>query len=297
MITELPLAALSLDPVSDWNQLTTYPFMVQALEAGTIVAVLAGALGWFMVLRRQTFAGHTLAVIAFPGASAAALAGLPVAAGYYAFCGLGALVLAGPSREGGRGRSSESAAIGTVQALALGLGFLFVSLYAGQLGDVQTMLFGTFLGITSGQVVTLLAIAGAVLAILALAARPLLFASVDPGVARARGVPTSLLDAGFLLALGLTVAAIAQITGALLVFALLVTPAATVQRLTARPLAGVLLSAALALAVTWIGLTAAYFSPYPVGFWVTSTSFGLYVLVRIAAAGGSLRRWRLVTVG
>jgi zinc/manganese transport system permease protein len=288
MSTEL--AALSWNPVSDWNQLTTYPFMVQALEAGTIVAVMAGAIGWFMVLRRQTFAGHTLAVIAFPGAAAATLAGLPVAIGYYGFCGAGALVLSAASREGMRGRSTESAAIGAVQAFALGLGYLFVTLYHGQLGDLQALLFGTFLGITAGQVMVLLLVAIATVGILALVFRPLLFASVDPAVARARGVPTVVLDVGFLLLLGLAVAATAQITGALLVFALLVTPPATAQLLTTRPVRGLVLAVLIALGVTWLGLGVAYFSPYPVGFWVTSFSFGLYVLVRIAVAatGGRL---------
>jgi zinc/manganese transport system permease protein len=278
------MAALSWNPISDWSQLTTYPFMVQALEAGTIVAVMAGAIGWFMVLRRQTFAGHTLSVIAFPGAAAASLAGLPVAVGYYGFCGLGALALAAVSREGMRGRSSESAAIGAVQASALALGYVFLTLYHGQLSDLEALLFGTFLGITAEQVTTLLVVAIATIVALAAVARPLLFTSLDPAVARACGVATHALDVGFLLLLGLVVAATAQITGALLVFALLVTPAATAQQLTARPALGLALSALIALAVTWIGLTVAYFSPYPVGFWVTSLSFGLYVLVRIAAA-------------
>jgi zinc/manganese transport system permease protein len=278
------IAGLSWNLVSDWNQLTTYPFMVQALEAGAIVAIVAGAIGWFMVLRRQTFAGHTLAVVAFPGAAAASLAGLPLALGYYGFCGFGALALSAASREGMRGRSSESASIGSLQALALGLGFLFVTLYHGQLSDLQALLFGTFLGITSGQVLTLLWIGVAAVAVLGLVARPLLFASVDPVVARARGVPTLALDVGFLLLLGLTVAATAQITGALLVFALLVTPAATAQRLTTHPAAGLALSVLIAFAVTWLGLGVAYFSPYPVGFWVTSFSFGLYVIVRVAEA-------------
>jgi zinc/manganese transport system permease protein len=256
--------------------------MVQALEAGTIVAVMAGAIGWFMVLRRQTFAGHTLAVVAFPGAAAAALAGLSVVIGYYAFCALGALVLAAASGPGVRGQSSESAAIGTLQAFGLALGFLFVSLYQGQLSDLETLLFGTFLGITAAQVQTLLWIAIAAVAILFLSVRPLLFASIDGAVARARGVPTAAVDMGFLLLLGLAVASTAQITGALLVFALLVTPAATAQQLTARPDLGLALSVVVALLVTWIGLAIAYFSPYPVGFWVTSISFGLYVVVRVA---------------
>ncbi len=123
--------------------------------------------------------------------------------------------------------------------------------------------------------------------LLSLAVRPLLFASVDPDVARAIGVPVGLLGFGFLLVLGLAVAETSQITGALLVFALLVTPAATAQRLTPRPGVGIVLSVGIALAVTWLGLTLAYYSVYPVGFFVTSLSFGLYVLVRLAQAARS----------
>ena len=278
------LAALSLDPVSNLEQMTAYPFMVNALWAGTIVAVMAGAIGWFMILRRQTFAGHTLAVTAFPGAAAATLAGLPLAVGYFGACGLGALLLAAVGRDGASSTANESAAIGTLQAFGLGLGYLFVVLYGGQLSSLEALLFGSFLGITAGQVQTLLWIAVAALAVLALIGRPLLFASVDGPVARAANVPTRALGFGFLVLLALAVAATAEITGALLVFALLVTPAATAQRLTARPGLGIALSVALALAVTWVGLTIAFFSPYPVGFWVTTLSFGLYVAVRVGEA-------------
>lgn len=283
----LPEAAifqgLSWNLLSDLQQLFSYGFMVNALEAGTIVAVMAGVTGWFMVLRRQAFAGHTLSVIAFPGAAAASLAGLPLAVGYFSFCGLGALTLAGIAGSR-RSHSSESAAIGSLQALALALGFLFVSLYHGVLNSVDSLLFGTFLGITGDQVMTLLAVAAATVAVLAGCARPLLFASVDADVARAAGVPTQLLEFGFLLVLGLSVAATSQITGALLVFALLVTPAATAHQLTSRPLLGVMLSIAIALAVTWLGLALAYFSIYPVGFYVTSLAFALYVVVRLGRA-------------
>jgi zinc/manganese transport system permease protein len=128
----------------------------------------------------------------------------------------------------------------------------------------------------------LLALAVLVFAVLAAIARPLLFASIDADVARASGVPVAALSTGFLLLLGLAVAATSQITGALLVFALLVTPAATAQLVTPRPGLGLALSVAIGLAVTWVGLAIAYFSIYPVGFWVTSLSFGLYVVVRIA---------------
>jgi zinc/manganese transport system permease protein len=276
----IELAGLSWNPVGDFEQLTEFPFMVQALEAGTIVAVMAGAVGWFMVLRRQTFAGHTLSVVAFPGAAGATLAGLPLALGYFGACGVAALALSLVSRPGAE-PGGESAAIGAVQAFGLGLGFLFVTLYSGQLSDLESLLFGTFLGITATQVQTLLWVALAALALLAAIGRPLLFASVDGAVARAAGVPTGALALAFLLLLGLAVAATAEITGALLVFALLVTPAATAQQITARPGFGLALSVALALAVTWLGLGISYFSPYPVGFWVTSLSFGLYVAVRI----------------
>jgi zinc/manganese transport system permease protein len=272
---------LSWSPASDVRQLFAYHFMVNALVSGTAVAVMAGAVGWFMVLRRQTFAGHTLAVIAFPGAAAAALAGAPVALGYFGACAAGAVALAGVSADRGGSHARESAATGTVQSLGLALGFLFVALYHGLLTDLQSLLFGTFLGISDGQTRTLLVVAAATLVVLALVARPLLFSSVDPAVARAAGVPVRVLAFCFLLLLGFAVAATSQITGALLVFALLVTPAATAHRLTSRPLLGLVLSIAIGVVVTWLGLALSFFSIYPVGFYVTSLAFAAYIAVRV----------------
>jgi zinc/manganese transport system permease protein len=264
----------------DLGQLFDYQFMVNALEAGGVVAVMAAVVGWFMVVRRQTFAGHTLSVIAFPGAAAAGLAGIPVAWGYYAACATGALALS-PAVRRGRSYSSESAMIGTVQAVGLACGFLFVALDHTVLNGLNGILFGTFLGIDSGQVVALAAVAAATVALIALAGRPLLFASLDAEVAAATGVPVRALGLVFLLVLGLAVAATAQITGSLLVFTLLVTPAATAQVLTPRPATGLAIAVGIALAVTWTGLAIAYYSPYPVGFWITSLSFALYVLARV----------------
>lgn len=275
---------LSWNLVEDVRRLLTYHFMVNALEAGTAVAVMAGAIGWFMVLRRQTFAGHTLAVIAFPGAAGASLAGLPLAAGYFGACVAGALALAGVSADRTGSHSRESAATGTVQAFALGLGFLFVGLYHGLLNGLDALLFGTFLGITDTQAQTLVGVATGALLVLAVAGRPLLFASVDGDVARAAGVPVRALSLGFLLLLGLAVAATSQITGALLVFALLVAPAATAQQLTARPFRGLALSVGIGLAVTWLGLALAYFSIYPAGFFITSLAFAAYVFARVFRA-------------
>jgi zinc/manganese transport system permease protein len=255
-----------------------YPFMVNALEAGTIVALIAAVAGWFMVVRRQAFAGHTLAVMSFPGASAAALAGIPLAAGYFASSAAAAVAIAAGSRgRDGRDPVQESAVIGTVQVAGLALGFLFLSLYGGILESLETMLFGSFLGITHDEVLGLLAVAAATLLFFAIAGRPLLYASVDPLAARARGVPVRLLEPAFLVVLGLAVAATAQITGVLLVFALLVAPAAAAQELTPRVWLGLTLTAAIALALTWIALTLAYYTDYPVGFYVTSLGFAAWV--------------------
>ncbi len=275
---------VSPNPIADLRELFTFPFMVNALAAGTIVAVLAGIVGWYVVLRRQTFASHTLSVMAFPGATGAALAGLPTALGYYVACTVGALAI---GRFGGGGRSrqqGESAVIGTVQTVGLAAGFLFLSLNQAVLGGPETLLFGTFLGISRGQVLALLLVAIAALIMLTALARPLLFASVDREVARAGGVPVAALDAAFLLVLGLAIAATSQLTGALLVFALLVAPAAAAQQLTLRPVAGLVLSVVFALLTIWLALAIAYFSIYPVGFYVTTIGFVVYVLARVAGA-------------
>jgi len=263
------------------GQLFQYPFMVHALEAGTAVAVLAASVGWFVVQRRQAFTGHTLSVMAFPGAAGAALAGAPTTLGYYVACLVAALALGRSRRPQARGYVGESATVGTVQAVGLALGFLFLSLNHAVLDGLETLLFGTFLGVSQGQVVTLFVVAAVTLAALAVVGRPLLFATVDPVLARARGVPVAVLDLAFLLILAVAVAATTQITGALLVFALLIAPPATAQLITMRPLPGLLLSIALAIAIAWLALGIAYFSIYPVGFYTTTFAFAVYVLVRM----------------
>jgi zinc/manganese transport system permease protein len=287
MLTASALAAAgpSLNPISDLNQLTAYPFMVNAIEAGTIVALMAAVVGWFMVLRRQTFAGHTLSVMAFPGATGALLVGLSAATGYFLLSGLAALVIGTSAGvQARRNRSQESAITGTVQAFALACGFLFLTVYKGVLANYESLLFGSFLGITAGQVLALAAVAAAALGLLAVAGRPLLFASLDEGIARARGVPTRALNLGFLLLLGLAVAETAQITGALLVFALLVAPPATAQLITARIVPSLALSVILGVIITWVGLALAYFYGYPVGFYITTIAFVTYVVARLARA-------------
>ena len=275
--------SFSLNPVTDFDQLVQYPFMVNALEAGTIVAVVAALVGWFVVLRRESFVGHTLSVMSFPGASGAALAGLPLATGYFVFCVGGALAIAFGSRVAGRrSLAQESAVVGTVGAVALGLGYLFLSLYGGILESVETLLFGSFVGITRGQVELLLVVAVLVGLVLATAGRPLFYASVDERTAKADGVPVRALSVVFLVLVGLAVAATAQIVGVLLVFALLVAPAATAQQLTARIGWSLALAVALAVLTTWAALTLSYFTNDALGFFVTTIALVLYAAARAA---------------
>ncbi|WP_369389873.1 metal ABC transporter permease [Streptomyces sp. CG1] len=261
--------------LADFQEMWSYPFMVNAFRAGAVVAVVSAVVGWFVVLRRQTFAAHTISAVAFPGAAGALLLGVSAVYGYFTLCLAAALVIA--ALRGG-GDHHESALTGTVQAFLLASGFLFIALYKGLLEGPQTILFGTFLGITSSQVTVLTVVGAVVLAVLALIGRPLLFASVDPQVAAGRGVPVRALSVVFLVLLGAATAEASQITGTLLVFALMVIPAATAQVLTARPALSLALAVLLAFAATWLGLTAAYYSPYPLGFFVTSIAFAGYVL-------------------
>lgn len=263
---------------SDVQQLFIFHFMVNALWAGTISAVLAGVVGWFMVLRRQTFAGHSLSVVAFPGAAAATWLGISALWGYFGFCFAAAVAIGlGSPRSRTSGSSGESALIGVVQAFALACGYLFVVLYHGFLDETQSLLFGTFLGVTDTQVLVLAGVAIGALVVLLVLGRRLLFSSVDPVLADAQGVGSRWTGLLFVVVLGLTVAEVSQITGALLVFALLVMPSAAAQQLSTKPGVCIALSTALAMVVTWLGLGFSYFSSYPTGFWVTTVGMAVYL--------------------
>jgi zinc/manganese transport system permease protein len=285
------VATSSVDSV--FHQLFAYHFMVNAFAAGTIVAMVAGIVGWFMVLRRQSFVGHTLAVVSFPGAAAAIWLGVSATLGYFAGSVAAAVVIALVPRSGsGSPSSEESAVIGTVQAFALACGVLFVSLYGGFLDSLTGLLFGTFLGVSDRQVLVLALVGLGVLAVMAVIGRPLLFASVDADVAAARRVPVRTLSVVFLLVLGCTAAEVSQITGALLVFALLVMPAAAAQQLTARPARSLVATVAIGVAVTWSALAVAYFSVYPVGFFVTTFGFAAYLVAAGIRVGAQRARRR-----
>jgi len=270
----------SWDLVADIQLLLQFHFMQNAFVAGTLVALLAGAAGYFVVLRGQSFAAHMLSQVGFPGAAAGVLLHLSPVLGLIVFCLAAALGIGCAGRNVDAGHRSESAAIGSILAFSLGLGLLFFRLYAGSAAGIYSFLFGTILGISDRDVQLTLAVATVSLGALVVIGRPLVFATVDPDVAEARGVNVWLLSIAFLVILALAVAIAVQIVGTLLIFALLVAPGASALQLTARPGVALGLSIALSLAFTWLGLALAYFTDLPVGFFITSLAFATYVAVR-----------------
>lgn len=271
---------VSWNPLADAQALLQFAFMRNAFAAGTIVAVIAGVVGYFVVLRSLSFAGHALAHIGFAGATAAVVIGWNPIAGLLAFTigsglGMGAL---------GKRIYGRDVVIGIVLAWTLGLGVLFLSLYTGYATEAYALLFGEILGISQQDVVVTLIVGLATLLALLAIYRPLLFASLDEEVAEARGVPTRWLAIAFMALLALAVAEATQVIGVLLIFALLITPAAIAERLTARPGYAIAISVALALVFTWSGLIAAFYLPYPVSFFITTFAFAAYLCVRLAAA-------------
>jgi zinc/manganese transport system permease protein len=271
----------------------SYHFMQNALLAGTIVALVAGIVGYFMVLRGESFAGHSLANIGFAGAAGAALLGVPALVGLVGLGALGALGVGALGDRVSHSRARNDVAVGAILALALGFGVLFERLSSAKASSVYAILFGSPLGVTDADLRAIALTALVTLLVIALIARPLLFVSLDPVVAASRGAPARLLSYGFLLLLALAVAQATQVVGVLLIFALLVAPAATAQRLTARVGRGVALSVGIALLTTWSSLIAAYLSSYPVGFFITTLALGGYLAARLAqAVAGSVSRAR-----
>ena len=265
-----------------FQQMLALDFMRQAFVAGGCVAIAAGLVGYFVVLRNQVFTADALGHTAFTGSLGGLLAGLNVVAGAFAGCVAVALAI---GSFGGRGRGRD-VAIGTVFAWVLGIGVLFLTLYttsrsaaSGAVG--VSVLFGSILSLEPGQAALTSAAAAATVAVMLLIARPLLFVSVDPDVAAARGVPARALTAMFLVVVAVTVAESVQAVGALLVFALLVTPAAIAQRMTARPWLSMWLAAAVALAVVWLGLVLAFYLSYPASFFITALAFAAFLLTRL----------------
>lgn len=276
-------------------------FMRNALLAGTFIALACGVSGWFVVLRAQVFAGDALSHVAFPGALAAAAAGIDERVGLFAAtvlvgAGIGLLGLSGAAgaRRGGivratGGSAGQDTAIGIVFTFVLGLGVFFLTLFsmgAGGGAGIQAAhtLFGSIYGLGGGEARVAAAVAlaatGGVLAI----GRPLLFASLAPDIAAARGVPARLLSVGFLALLGVIAAEATQAVGALLLLGLLTGPAAAAHRLTGKPFAGIALAGMLGVGAMWGGLALGYAMPQlPPSTAIVTLAVGVYYASTIVA--------------
>jgi zinc/manganese transport system permease protein len=242
--------------------------MNNAFAAAGIVAVVSGVVGYFLVMRGQTFAGHALSHIGFAGATGAGLIGLAPLWGLLGFT-LAAGIAMGLLSER---ISNRDVAIGVVLALALGFGLLFLHYYTSFATQATALLFGNVLAVDHGMIATLAVLGIITLVALGLIMRPLIFASLQPELAEAKGVPLRFVSTAFLAIVALAVSECAQIVGVLLVFTLMVGPPAAAQRLTTGLWSGLMLAAALALAEAWLGLTLAYHTDWPVSFCIAVLS-------------------------
>jgi len=262
-----------------------YEFMRTAFAAGGIVAVLSGLVGYFLVLRGQTFAGHALSHVGFTGATGAILFGLSPLTGLVGFT-----VLAGMAMGFlGEKIAARDVAIGMMLSLALGLGLLFLHFYTAYATQATALLFGNVLGVGPDALLSLTLMSVLSLVALAAMSRPLLFGSLQPELAEAKGVPLRALSIAFLAVVGIAVAECAQIVGVLLVFTLMVGPAAAAQNLSTRFGTGIALAAVFALSEAWGGIALAWYTNWPTSFWITLLS-GLVYLASVLAAPLRSRR-------
>ena len=249
-----------------------YDFMVNAFAAAGIVAVVSGIVGFFLVMRGQTFAGHALSHIGFAGATGAGLIGLAPIWGLIGFT-LGAGIGMGMLGERITGRD---VAIGVVLTLALGFGLLFLHYYTSFATKATAILFGNVLAVDRSTIAILAGLALVTLVALAAIMRPLVFATLQPELAEAKSVPLRFVSTAFLAVVALAVSECAQIVGVLLVFTLMVGPPATAQAVTTGLWTGLTLSAALALGEAWLGITLAYYTDWPVSFCIALLSAVAY---------------------
>ncbi|GAC1374425.1 MAG: metal ABC transporter permease [Acidimicrobiales bacterium] len=277
LLSEIPAPTPSWNVFVDVHQLLHYPFMQHAFLAGTVVAIIAGTVGYFVVLRQSSFAAHALSEIGFAGASGGLAFGFSALAGLLGMSLVGA-VLIGALGKRLRGRDTV---IGTVLAFALGLGSYFLTRYHGNSSGAFALLFGQILGISVHDVWVITFVGVVTIALVAVVYRPLLFASLDEDVARARGVPVGPLSVIFLLVVAMAVTAAVQVVGVLLIFSLLVVPAAIADRVCRRPSRAILAGVGLSLTFVWTGLVVTYYSRFPVGFLITFFAFSSYVFVRL----------------
>ena len=266
---------LALGYQHNWWQILTSVFMRNALIGGTLVALAAGLIGYFVIVRNTAFAAHALAHIGLPGATGAALLGLPVGLGLGAFCIGGALVIGAL----GSRAYDRDVATGTVLALATGFGLFFNSLATKNSSTLTNVLFGNLLAITHQQLLMFTALLVVMAAAVVFVFRPLLFASVNAQVAEAKGVPVRALSVLFMVLLGIAVTMAVLAVGTLLLFALVVTPAATAIMVTARPILAMAISTGISVASVWAGLAVSAIFNMPPSFVIVTIACGIWLAV------------------
>lgn len=255
-------------------------FMMNTWIVATVVATVAGFVGFFVVIRRSSFAAHTLSFAAFPGAAGANLMGMNELVGLMAFTALGVI---GISQLGRRDRHEVATALCLVTLLALGS--LFLSMTREYSQGVYALLFGEVLGISTDQVLPVAVVSVIAIAAMSLCFRPLLLDAISPEIAAALGVSSRLVEIQFLTVLALCITVVLPVVGALLVFSLMMGPASAARALTDRPLVAALLSACISVVTVWVAIACSYLSNWPVGFFVGALGVVSYL------AGRIYRRW------
>ncbi|MCI1983858.1 MAG: metal ABC transporter permease [Bifidobacteriaceae bacterium] len=259
-----------------WQEVLTAPFMVNALIAGVLISVAAGFIGYFTVARRSTFAAHALAHIGLPGATGAVLFGLPVS------LGLGLFALGGALTIGALGKkaSQREIATGTILAFAMGVGLFFSRLSSSAAEQMQSILFGSILTITQGQLLGFAIFDIVLLIVLAVTYRPLLFSSVDEQVAQAKGVPVAVMNVVFMAMLAGVITISVQAVGTLLIFALVVTPAAAANGIARSPFRAMIGAVVICLVSIWGGLLVSSMFPTPPSFVIVTISTLIWAVAR-----------------
>ena len=268
----------AFDP--DWMDTLTAPFMANAFLAGLCIALAAGVMGYFTIARHSTFASHALAHIGLPGATGAVLLGLPVSLGLGVFALGGALVIGAL----GKRASQREIATGTVLAFATGLGLFFARLSSSASQQMQSILFGSILTITTDQIIGFAIFDAILLAVLAVIYRPLLFSSVDEQVAQAKGVPIGAMNVAFMAIMAGVITIAVPAVGTLLIFALVITPAATANIIAGTPLRAMVLASVLCLVAIWGGLVLAAMFPAPPSFIIVTLSTLFWAIAKAATA-------------
>ena len=248
----------SYDP--EWLDTLSAPFMTNAFIAGLCIALAAGVMGYFTIARRSTFAAHALAHIGLPGATGAVLLGLPVSLGMGVFALGGALVIGALGK-----RVSE-------REIATGMGLFFARLSSSASQQMQSILFGSILTITTGQIIGFAVFDVLLLALLAIIYRPLLFSSLDEQVAQAKGVPIGLMNVAFMAIMAGVITIAVPAVGTLLIFALVITPAATANILAGSPFKAMVIASVLCLVSIWAGLVLSAMFPAPPSFIIVTLS-------------------------